>query len=275
GAGVLIAPLVVQAPATAWHDIVVTQLRRPDNPFVPDGLDRVADMVGLGHVTIPVALVLIALLAVITVRRLDPQVVFWASVLVLTGSAFASSPTYFTHYGESLGPALALLVSRSLDFRKGALLVTAFAVAFAIGTRAELSNLRGQRDLRAATADIPGGACVYSDAISLLLIAKVYTTPGPDCPSFVDGRGVALTQNTDWDNSISFYPNGFVADKRWQHANVEQMTHAAYLLLRHTPATFPEWDASTRAYVLSHFTLAVQHHDGRQPFELWKRTAPG
>jgi hypothetical protein len=193
-------------------------------------------------------------------------------VLVITALAFATSPTYFTHYGESLGPAVALLVSRALDIRKGALIAIAFAVAFAIGTGVQLSDLRGQEDLRAATADIPNGSCVYSDAISLPLMAGVYTAPSPRCPSYVDGRGVALTQNTTWDNRVSFYPDGFVADKRWQEANVEQMRHADYLLLRHSPPTFPEWDGSTRAYVLSHFTLAVRHPNGRQPFELWKRT---
>jgi hypothetical protein len=73
---------------------------------------------------------------------------------------------------------------------------------------------------------------------------------------------------------VTFYPDGFVADKCWQEANVEQMRHADYLLLRYSPPTFPEWDGSTRAYVLSHFTLAVRHPNGRQPFELWKRTTP-
>ena len=261
-------------PHRAWHDVVVTQLSRARDPFVPDGLDRVVNMVGLADITIPLALVLIALLAVISFRRFDPQVGLWVSVLVITALAFAKSPTYFTHYGESFGPAVALLVSRALDIRRGALIALAFAVAFAIGTGAQLSDLQGQEDLRAATADIPNGSCVYSDAISLPLMAGVYNTPSPSCPSYVDGRGVALTQNTTWDNRVSFYPDGFVADHRWQQGNVEQMRHADYLLLRYSPPTFPEWDGSTRAYVLSHFTLAVRHPNGRQPFELWKRTTP-
>jgi alpha-1,2-mannosyltransferase len=272
---VVIAPFVVENPTEAWHDVVVTQLSRPRNPFVPDGLDRVVNMVGLADITIPLALVLIALFAVVTFRRFDPQIGLWVSVLVITALAFATSPTYFTHYGESLGPAVALLVSRTLDTRKGTPIAIAFAVAFTIGTCVQLSDLRSQGDLRAATADIPDGSCVYSDAISLPLMADVYTAPGPRCPSYVDGRGLALTQNTDWDNRVSFYPHGFVADKRWQEANVEQMRHADYLVLRYPPPTFPEWDVSTRAYVLSHFSLAVSHSDGRQPFELWKRTTPG
>ncbi len=271
---VVIAPFVISAPINAWHDVVVAQFSRPQNPFVPDGLDRLIDMVGLGAVGIPVALVLIVLLSIATVPYFSPQVGLWVSVLIIIGCAFATSPTYFTHYGESLGPAVALLVSRSLDIRRGALLVTAFAVAFAIGTGVHLSDLRGQGDLRAATAEIPNGSCVYFDAISLPLMADVYTVPNPRCPSYVDGRGVALTQNIKWDNRVSFYPSGFVADKRWQDSTIEQMKHADYLLLRSDPATFPEWDESTRAYALSHFTLTVRNPDGRQPFELWKRTAP-
>ena len=273
--GLAIAPFVVSNPAKAWHDVVVTQLSRPQNPFAPEGLDRIVDMFGLGFVTIPLALVLIALLAAATLRHLSAQVALWASLLIIVGAAFATSPTYFTHYGESLGPAIALLVSRSLDLRMGAVLVAAFAAAFAVGTGVHLSDLRGQGDLRAATAEIPRNSCVYFDAISLPLMAGVYTAPDPRCPSYVDGRGVALAQNTQWDNRISFYPNGFVADKRWQAANLEQMKRADYLLLRDVPANFPEWDASTRAYVLNHFTLAVRHPDGRRPFELWKRVTPG
>ncbi|HWY01448.1 MAG TPA: glycosyltransferase family 39 protein, partial [Mycobacterium sp.] len=97
---VVIAPFVVSAPARAWHDVVGTQLSRARNPVVPDGLDRVVNMVGLADITIPLALVLIALLAVISFRRFDPQVGLWVSVLVITALAFATSPTYFTHYGE-------------------------------------------------------------------------------------------------------------------------------------------------------------------------------
>ena len=103
---VVIAPFVVSAPARAWHDVVVTQLSRARNPFVPDGLDRVVNMVGLADITIPLALVLIALLAVISFRRFDPQVGLWVSVLVITAPAFATSPTYFTRMLRSRSRSL-------------------------------------------------------------------------------------------------------------------------------------------------------------------------
>ena len=271
---VVIVPFVVSAPARAWHDVVVTQLSRARNPFVPAGLDRVVNMVGLADITIPLALVLIALLAVASFRRFDPHVGLWVSVLD-DHRPGVRDVTDLLHALRRIPQSRSRsLVSRALDIRRGALIAIAFAVAFVIGTGVQLGDLRGQEDLRAATAAIPSGSCVYSDAISLPLMAGVYTAPSPRCPSYVDGRGVALTQNTTSDNRVSFYPDGFVADKRWQEATVEQMRHADYLLLRYSPPTFAEWDGSTRAYVLSHFTLEGRHPDGRQPFELWKRATP-
>ena len=277
GGAAVFLPFVLADPTAAWHDIVVTQLSRPKNPTVPHGLDRFVSMVGFGWATVPLGLLLIALIAVVTVRGLrgpDPQVLgFWAVMALLVGLAFVTSPTYFLHYGEFLGPPVVLLASRLLDLpRAGWLSAAAIAAAYAVGTGAEVGDLRGQADLRAATASIPARACVYYDAISLALAAEVYQDPSARCPSYVDGRGVALTQNPHWDDRASFYPGGFVADKAWQAANVEQMAHASYLLLRHDPARFPEWDAATRQYVLTHFRLTLRHTGGRQPFELWQRT---
>ncbi|MFN2539165.1 MAG: glycosyltransferase family 39 protein [Mycobacteriales bacterium] len=279
GIAVVFVPFFLSDPSAAWHDIVVTQLGRPKNPTVPQGLDRLVSMVGLGYATVPIGLLLILLIAVVTTRGLrgpEPHAIrFWSLVLVLAGFAFVTSPTYFLHYGEFLAPPVALLASRLLDLSRLRWAAGAVGVAFAVGTAADVGDLRGQADLRAATASVPHGACVYYDAISLALAADLYEDPTPRCPSYVDGRGVALTQNPHWDDRTSFYPAGFVADEQWQADNVLQMRHASYLLLRHDPARFPEWDASTRRYVLDHFAVEVRHTDGRQPFELWKRTTPG
>lgn len=277
GAGAVLAPFFVADPSAAWHDIVVTQLGRPVNPTVAHGLDRFVSMVGFGYATIPLGLLLMLLIAWASARGTDRQLVgFWAVVVLLVGFAFVTSPTYFPHYGEFLGPPVALLASRLVDLpRIGWAAVAAVATTFAIGTGVDVSDLRGQADLRAATVSVPRSACVYFDAVSLALAADRYQDPGSRCPSFVDGRGVALTQNPHWDNRRSFYPGGFVADTQWQQQNVAQMRHAGYLLLRHDPATFPEWSTSTREYVLAHFTRQLRHTGGRQPFELWSRTSPG
>jgi alpha-1,2-mannosyltransferase len=284
GGVVLIGPFFAPAPRAAWHDIVVTQLGRPENPKVAQGLDRVTSMVGLGYATVPLGLALLAALAVVLLGQpRSPQVAMWAIVLTLGGIAFATSPTYFAHYGAFLAPAVVLLCSRlAAQPRQTSRLALVplvtlggFALAFATGSVADEAHQKGQADFGAVGSLVPKGSCVYYDAISLALAADVYRVPSPDCPSYVDGRGVALTQNTGWPNRVSFYPAGFVSDARWQEANLEQMRHADFLLLRYEPASFPEWATATREYVLTHFAAVTQSRSGRQPFAFWERVRPG
>jgi hypothetical protein len=263
-------PFFLPDPGTAWHDVVVTQLSRPENPTVPQGLDRLVSMVGLGWATVPLGLLLLAVLLIAALRHVSAEVGFWLAIAGLMTVAFLTSPTYFLHYGEFIGPAVALLATLLLDLRFGLVPAAAMLVSFTVGTGID-TNLDGQADLRAATTGVPEGACVYVDAVSLALAADVYRDPSPACPSYVDGRGVALTQNPNWDNRISFYPKGFAADERWQAATRDQIAHAGWLLLRHGPASFPEWDATTRSFVLAHFRLVARDDRGRQPFQLWER----
>jgi hypothetical protein len=278
--------LVAAAPADAWHDIVVTQLSRPTNRGVDHGLERLVSMLGLGYAPVVVGLALLALALSSTVVLLRQQrhssLLLWCVVLLVGGVAILGAPTYFLHYGAFLAPPVALLFSRLVAFRsrhprrdvaQGAVLA-GVAVVFCIGVGAQLLDQRGQADLRAVGELVPEGTCVYFDAVSLALAADVYRDPSATCPSWVDGRGVALTQNTDWPNRVDFYPHGFVADERWQTQNVMQMQHADFLLLRAAPATFPEWAESTRRYVLSNFELVWVHAHGRASWELWRRTAP-
>lgn len=277
---VIAAVFAWQAPHAAWHDVVDTQLHRPINPNVEKGFSRVADMLGFGHATVPLGLLLIAVLLVSSVlglrRDRSSATLVWLVVLVVGGLAFATSPTYFPHYGAFLAPPVAVLASRLWSSgRVGAAALAATVVVFGIGDIADVSDLRGQGDLRALGQRIPSRSCVYFDAISLALAADVYRVPSPSCPSYVDGRGVALTQSTDWSNATSFYPFGFVADAQWQRDNVDQMRHSDFLLLRADAATFPEWSASTRLYATTHFSLVDRHKGGRQPYELWHRTQPG
>lgn len=282
GTAVLLAPLVLAAPSTAWHDVVVTQLSRPENAGVDHGLERAASMVGLGYGP---ALLGVLLLVVVLVRaglllREHPgsSLVVWLTVLGLGGVAVLWAPTYFLHYGAFLAPALVLLASRLVAFpsaRPAAVAALVVAALFCVGTGAQLLHQHGQPDLRAAVASVPEGSCVYTDAVSLALAADVFQDPSDRCPSFVDGRGVALTQSTDWPKGVDFYPEGFVAAGRWQAENVAQMRKADYLLLRSSPERFPEWTDATRGYVLDHFTRVWSAGEGSRLRELWKRTTPG
>lgn len=238
-------------------------------------------MVGLGYATVVlgVLLLLVVLATAVAALRRAPAspVALWLAVLVLGIAAFLSSSSYFPHYGAFLAPPMVLLASRlgAVGTRPAALAVAALLVAFGIGVGADLADQHGQPDLRAAGALVPAGSCVWYDSVSLALAAGVYRDPSADCPGWIDGRGVALTQSTHWPADRSFYPAGFVADARWQQGSVEQMRHARFLLLRSPPASFPEWSAATRAYVQEHFTPRWVRHAGRRSSELWERTSPG
>ncbi|MCU1593364.1 MAG: hypothetical protein JWO12_756, partial [Frankiales bacterium] len=272
GAAVLVLPFALVDLSAFWHDVVITQLSRPEDA-TDHGFTRIANMVGLGYSPVLVAMALLAIalaVAVVQVRR-DPSspLALWLLVMVLAGAAFATSSSYFPHYGAFLAPPLVLLLSRMLEgWQRWP--VAAMAVVFLIGCGVDLADQQGQ-----ATLTVPQGRCVYYDAVSLALSADVFEDPSPRCPAWIDGRGVALTRNTDWPADKSFYPAGFVADQRWQAGNVAQMKHADLLLLRSPPASFPEWSAATREYVLAHFTAVWVHARGRQHSELWKRSSAG
>jgi hypothetical protein len=287
GTALFLAPFFAAAPSASWHDVVVTQLSRPTNTGVAQGLDRASSMVGLGWLPTVASLVVVVavLTSAIATSLRDPgsPLTLWLTVAVSSGVAILWAPTYFLHYGAFLGPAVALLVGHVVATRAGAswgsrlrlAVAGATGVAFCIGSGSGLVHARGQVDPGQVAALIPRGSCVYYDAVSLALAADVYREPSPDCPSWVDGRGVALTQSTSWPAGVDFYPDGFVADSTWQAANVQQMQHAQYLLLRHDPATFPEWTPQTRQYAVVHFTRVWSGGTGSRSLELWKRAQPG
>jgi alpha-1,2-mannosyltransferase len=287
GAAVLLGPFVALAPTSIWHDVVVTQLSRPTNTGVVHGLSRATNMLGLGWVPTALGLVVVVVLLVCGVGALrrEPSgpVTVWLVLTAVSGAAILWAPTYFLHYGAFLAPPVALMVSqvaasRSAGAWEGRMRVGAAAVtaiAFCIGTGWGLVHIKGRVDLGRVHALVPAGSCVYYDAVSLALAADVFRDPSAVCPSWVDGRGVALTQSTGWPSGVDFYPAGFVADSAWQAANVQQMQHAGYLLLRHDPATFPEWTKQTRQYVVSHFSRTFRAGSGSGTVEFWTRVSPG
>jgi len=283
---VLVLPLVVAAPSAAWHDVVVTQLSRPENTGVDQGVSRFASMLGLGYLTgVPGALVAAGLLAGaaagVAARGPVRQHVawFWAVSLAPSVVAIQTAPTFFLHYGAFLAPGLAMMTALCLfgpgdrlRWLRGAVAL-GVVVAFVLGTGSDLLDRRSQADLEDVARQVPAGSCVYYDAVSLAVAADVFTAPSESCPGWIDGRGVALTQNADWPRGQDFYPEGFVADARWQAETVAQMRYADFLLLRSSPADFPEWTPATRAFVLARFDLAWRSEPGDVHVELWRRRA--
>jgi hypothetical protein len=287
GAGslVLLGPFVALAPTQAWHDVVVTQLSRPTNTRVDHGHERALSMLGLGWLPSPVGAIVLAALAACLVRALRKEpsaLALWTALLVPSGIAILWAPTYFLHYGAFLGPAVAILCSRLLladaDRRWRALSTASAAavlVAFCIGSGSDVLHQRARPDLATVKDVVPDDSCVWFDAVSVALAADVYRLPSAECPSWVDGRGVALTESRGWPKGVDFYPAGFVADSAWQAGTVAQMRHADFLLLRHAPASFPEWTPETRAYVLDHFSLQWSQGRDARVVELWKRETSG
>lgn len=276
GIAVVDLPFVLLAPGAFWHDVVVTQLSRPLDSGA-GRWERLVDMAGLGPLPAVVGAPLLAVLVAVVVCRAwharGPSYRGWVGLAVLVAVAFDGAASYFPHYGEFLAAPLAVLLAGAATsghrlLRGG---VALLLIAFLVGTLADLPT-RGQGDLRALGARIPAGSCVFAESASVAIATGHLEVPTRDCPSWLDGRGVAYTQNTDWPRDRSFYFAGFTSDRRWQAALVDQLSHARFLLISRPVDQIREWSQSTRSYALATFspTLVVPG-DSRTRVELWSR----
>jgi alpha-1,2-mannosyltransferase len=274
GGVVLIGPFFALAPSALFHDIVTTQLSRPtDN--TPGGLVFLLGYL-LPHVLS--LLVVLALFAGVLLgarrwerRHPSSALTLWLLVGGIGLLAFASSPSYFPHYGAFLVPPLAMLLALPSSARYR-LVVGLVLLLFTASSVVDDVTQAGQRDLRQAAAAIPEGACVFYEGISLAVAADVLSVPSASCPAWIDGRGVSLTWNTGWDHAREYYPFGFHDDARWQTETVDQLEHAQYLLLTEDVRDIGEWNAATRGYALAHFA-PIWTEDTDVQVQLWKRTS--
>jgi alpha-1,2-mannosyltransferase len=274
GGIVLTGPFLALAPSELFHDIVTTQLSRPtDN--TPGGLVFLLDQVLPHGLSL---LVVIALLAgvVLVARRWERRhpaspLTLWLLVGGIGVLAFATSPSYFPHYGAFLVPPLAMVLALPSS-RRRTLAVGALLLAFTVSSVVNDVTQTGQSDVRQAASVIPEGSCVFYEGISLAVAADVLEIPSQTCPAWIDGRGVSLTWNTEWDHAQEFYPFGFRNDARWQAETVEQLEHAQFLLLTQDVRDIGEWTSTTQAYALAHFA-PVWTEDTDVQVQLWKRTA--
>ena len=120
---------------------------------------------------------------------------------------------------------------------------------------------------------MPAGACVFYEAASQAIAANVLSVPTSACPAWVDERGVVYTWSTHWPSTTGFYPQGFVANQRWQSGIRSQLMHARYLLISRAPSDITEWDQQTRSFALQHFRPELLLTDGgSRTLQLWKRS---
>ncbi len=287
GCAVVFGPVLALAgPTVVWRDVVATQLTRPADGGV-SALARVRSLFGVGVIptAVGVGLVAICLLVFIAVAvearpRPAAQLWAWVAVAVLSAASFAGSPSYFDHYAGFFAAPFAISVGIASAAAAGFERLVRGAVATAVLALVAVTSIGAVRDdgrwqrspaLQAAARKIPPGACVYSDAVSLLIAADRFRVGDRRCPGWIDGRGQNLVWSVGHRHGNDFYPRGFLLDRRWQAQTLRQIEAAAYLLTRTDPRQTPEWNQQVGAYVASHFRK-LWSDSGRIPAQLWVRT---
>jgi hypothetical protein len=281
---VVIGPFLILGGARLLHDVVTTQLARP-----PDGvqgtLARTAVTLGLsphraGRPDLLLLLILVGVAVLILRALLVPGLArLTAIVLAIALPVFANAPSFFLHYGDFFTPWAALLIAAQAPVRwprQASALVGVCAVVAVAGTCYRSGALI--RRQRAADVDLAQlhrvaghRACVVSDQASLLILAGAFDRP--NCPSWLDARGAALTELRGHRDD-HFYPSGFQRLPQWQREYVGVMSHADVLILTGEPNRHPEWSAATSQWVQAHFRrVAMVGHagPGRVPIEVWRR----
>ncbi|HEV2373678.1 MAG TPA: hypothetical protein VGS19_16080 [Streptosporangiaceae bacterium] len=156
--------------------------------------------------------------------------------------------------------------------------VTATAVAVtlvAVGTFVDVTfeslpySLVGQAQIVAADRDIPAGACVLSDNVTLLLLANRFTSDVPGCGVIDDGLGSDLALSHGLTPTTGA---GQVAAV--QHLWQQAFDHAQYVWItphyyRRIP--FDTWPAGY-SYMRRNFRMIMQDN---QYDQLWRRDPQG
>ncbi|HJY02810.1 MAG TPA: glycosyltransferase family 87 protein [Streptosporangiaceae bacterium] len=190
--------------------------------------------------------------------------------LVVTGMLFSPSEWY-VHYAAFAGPFLAVLVGLSAGrlvaarhppvkkprpwVRVCAGVVAALLIA-AMGAAdgyIVVTTLYPARDLSAASALIPPGACVLTDTAAATVVIDRFSASSPGCPAIVDTVGtlIATTHGKDFVAG----PGVLQADTQvWQQA----FQQARYVWLignnGYTGARIA-WTPALHAYFETHFRL--------------------
>jgi alpha-1,2-mannosyltransferase len=288
---IIFVPVIGWAgPRVMWRDLVASQLMRPADGGLGT-LSRLRSLFGVGVAPAVTGAALLALCtaaivaAVVEIRRrrapLSPQLWVWAAIAVLSAVSFLRSPSYFDHYAGffaapfaiTVGAALVTAtVSRRLVLAMVSASVAGLVVVNAFGAVRGDSRWQASPSFQPVADDVPRGACVYTDAVSLLVAADRLRLPDRRCPGWLDGRGQNLVWSIGRRHRDDFYPRGFRLDRRWQVQTLDQVEAASYLLVRSDPRQMPEWTDVIRAYAADHFRQ-VWAGSGRIPAQLWVRVS--
>lgn len=282
---ILLAPFLLRAPAATVRDVALLQLHRPAagvRPGTARGSDLLQLTAALGHRAGPVVVLAVAAAVLLAVLHLARQSRAGLLVLLLAASVggFLLAPSYYGHYAAFLLTPAALLVGelaayavrspargpRTLGMASAAAVLAVLSVG---GVRTTLAT-HGQDNVRAAVGRLSHPpACLFTDSASLAVAANRLRPASRACPSWVDGRGQALTLVPSGETR-DLYDGGIRRLEPWQRQIREQLAAADAVLVRGSPVTLPEWSATTRQYVATHFRL-VASSSGGPAWQLWER----
>jgi alpha-1,2-mannosyltransferase len=287
GIAVPCLPFLALAPSGFGRTVFVSELvqathgRVGANPRLAD----ITGIIGLSSVgvdpkiwagtTAAGVLLLLVVIAWLRARRAGSRATAldWFALictLVVTGMLFSPSEWY-VHYAAFAGPFLAVLVGLSAGrlvaarqppvkkprpwVRVGAGVIAALLIA-AMGAAdgyIVVTTLYPARDLSAASALIPPGACVLTDTAAATVVIDRFSASSPGCPAIVDTVGtlIATTHGQDFVAG----PGVLRADTQvWQQA-LEQARYVWLIGNNGYTGARIAWTPALYAYFEAHFRL--------------------
>ena len=287
GIAVPCLPFLALAPSGFGRTVFVSELvqathgRVGANPRLAD----ITGIVGLSSVgvnpkiwagaTAAGILLLFVVIAWLRARRAGSRATAldWFALIctfVVTGMLFSPSEWY-VHYAAFAGPFLAVLVGLSAGrlvaarhppvkkprpwVRVCAGVVAALLIA-AMGAAdgyIVVTTLYPARDLSAASALIPPGACVLTDTAAATVVIDRFSASSPGCPAIVDTVGtlIATTHGQDFVAG----PGVLQADTQvWQQA-LEQARYVWLIGNNGYTGARIAWTPALHAYFETHFRL--------------------
>jgi alpha-1,2-mannosyltransferase len=214
-------PFFVAAPGQMWQLVVRNQLLRVPTNSSP--LERLTDILGLGHLPLRVTpLLVIALLAAVAgvvlawrEQQARPAVLLLAAMVIM----LLLTPTWFAHYAALSAPVIAITAGAAgqqllylakkwqpLRIGAAALLVTAVLMAALPLALAEVGERFPRRPLTAALASSTG--CTTSDYPAALILTDVLSRNlRRGCPLVVDLGGVSHDMAASGGSRLSRHRN--------------------------------------------------------------------
>jgi alpha-1,2-mannosyltransferase len=205
--GSVVAFGVRLANLTGLIDVYTTkgQLRLDpgaNSMFAAGASAGVGDSHSIGWVPIVAALVLAgALLAgyVWQSRRLTPLEWLSLATLVIASVMVIWYSAFFYHYADFPAPWLALALGGAAGALAGhrrwsLVVVRVFAVLIALVAIVQIREIYPTRHTgaEAVSHEIPPGACVVTDQVSLTIAADRFASPPPGCPDIIDSLAATL-----------------------------------------------------------------------------------